>query len=230
MRIDWIIALVVFIMFTGWAFAYYSLFSDGRIVSISESAGLAGEKIIDYMEVRLSSIPANFSLGGAPETATLYAFMNWTGNEKNSTRVVKSMLSNATLPCMISGDKIYWNASLATGDNFFILENVGMDSPMDCEETFVVVEDKQVMLWAADFRDVFSTTRNSVICSQMNNSYSLTKSTIGITFDFNILIGTEADGITCGSPIPRTGTGVFVYPATGALFEGGEINMSVRLW
>ncbi|MCK5547910.1 MAG: hypothetical protein KAI64_02780, partial [Thermoplasmata archaeon] len=168
--------------------------------------------------------------GGAPENATLFAYMNWTGSGKNSTRVVRERLSNNSLPCMISGDKVYWNASLGVGENFFFIEHAGLDVSLACDQSIVGIDDKQAMLWAVEYRDVFSTARNADICGQMNGSYALMKSTIGVTFDFNILIGTEANATTCGSPIPRTGTGVFVYPASGALFEGGEINMSVRLW
>jgi hypothetical protein len=230
MRIDWVVAVVVFLMFVGWAFAYHSLFSAGKIVSRTESASLAGEKIVDHIQVRLSSIPANRSSGADLDNVTLFAYMNWTGNEKNSTRVVPEQLSNASMPCSVSGDKVYWNASLKTGDNFFFIEYGETDSSLNCNQAVPLTEDNEAELWAAEHKDIFSTVKNAGVCGQMNNSYAATKSQIGVNFDFNVLLETGSGITTCGSLIPRGGREIFIYTAKSALFEGGEINISVSLW
>jgi len=230
MRIDWIVAVVIFLMFAGWAFAYHSLFSAGKIVSRSESAFLAGEKIIDYMQTELSSVPASFNSSSDLDNVTLWAYMDWNGNEKNSTRIVKEHLSNESLPCVISGDKVYWNASLSTGNNFFFIEYAELNKSLNCNQNVPQSDENQTTLWAVEYKDIFSTAKNAQVCGQMNNSYALTKNEIGVTFDFNVLVETDSAVLTCGSAVPKTGREIFVYPATGALFEGGGMNISVRLW
>jgi hypothetical protein len=230
MRIDWIVAVVIFLMFTIWAFAYHSMLNAAKIVSMSESAILAGERITDYMKVQISSMPANFSSGSEYDNVTLFTYMNWTGNIQNSTRVVKGKLSYESLPCMISGDKLYWNSSLAIGNNFFYIQYADLNTSLNCNKAIQQYDKNQTTLWAVETRDMFSSVKNSQICSRMNSSYSEMKSEIGITFDFNVLIETEGTSMACGSKIPASFREVFGYPATGALFEGGEINISVRLW
>ena len=170
------------------------------------------------------------SFGGAPGTETIFAYMNWSGSDQNSTRVVLGMLSNSSLPCMISGDKVYWNASLVTGDNFFFIERADLNVTRVCNATITPADDNQVALWAAKRLGIFSKARNSNICGQMNGSYSHMKRTIGVTYDFNVVI--EEDGAlkTCGLKVPRAGRDVFIYPVKGVLYEGGDMDMSVMLW
>ncbi len=230
MRIDWVVALVIFLMFAGWAFAYHSLFSAGQLVSRSGSASLAGEKILDYMQVHVSSIPASISSASPTGEITLWAYTNWSGSGQNSTRVVQQRLSNESMPCSVSGNGVYWNASLAAGDNFFFIENAGMDTPLNCGQGVPQTQDNQTVLWAAEMVDMFSTARNAQVCGQMNSSYANTKSEIGVAFDFNVLLEGAGSVLTCGPNVPRAGREVYVYPASGSLFEGGKINISVRLW
>jgi hypothetical protein len=234
MRVDWIVAIVVFLMFAGWAFAYHSMLSAGKIVSKLETASLAGEKIIDYMSLQASSVPANFSLDSGSDYVTLWAYMNWTGSEKNSTRVVLRQMSNESLPCAITGIgnvfKVYWNASVNAGDNFFFIEYSDLNTTLNCNESVPAVDDNQTTLWAVETRRVFHSARCDEICSQINGSYEKMKNAIGVTFDFNVLVGTAGSAFSCGSDVPKSGREVFIYPATGTLFEGGDINISVRLW
>lgn len=236
MRIDWIVALVIFLMFVGWAFAYYSVFNSGNMMSRSGSASLAGEKVIDHLSVRVSSVPAVFSSGSAGDDFTLVAYVNWSGVEDESARVVTEQMTNASLPCKIVFDegkwlyRIHWNASLVVGDNFFFIEFADLDTSLNCDQSVPLSTDKQTTLWAAEYKDIFSTARNSDICGLMNSSYEQKKSEIGITFDFNVLIDEPGASRTCGKAVPKAGREVFVYPATGELFEGGDVNISVRLW
>jgi hypothetical protein len=230
MRIDWIIAVVIFLMFATWSFSYYSLISTGEITSRAGSALQAGEKTADYMQIGFSSVPANFTSASDIDNVTMWAYMNWTGNETNSTRVIQKQLSNGSLDCMVYGDRLYWNANLTSGNNFFFIEYAGLETSLNCDQTLVQSDENQTTMWAAEKGRIFSSSRNSQVCSQINSSYAKMKSEIGITFDFNILIDSAGSVSTCGPPVPITGRDVFVFPVAGRLWEGGEINMSVRLW
>jgi len=230
MRIDWIVALVIFLLLASWTFSYYSLFNAGKITSRSASAFLAGEKIIDYLQVRLSSVPANFSIGGNMQNVTLWAYMNSTANEKNSTRVVLEQLSNESLPCMIAGERVYWKSNLTSGPNFFFIEYADLNTTLGCNDTLAQSDENQTTLWVVERKRIFSASKNNEICSLMNSIYEGTKSDIGTTFEFSVLLETPSSSLTCGSTIPRTGREVFVLPARGVMMEGGDVNISVRLW
>ncbi len=237
MRIDWIVALVIFLMFTGWAFAYYTIFNSGSIMSRSESAAIAGGRVIDHLTVRASSVPASYSSGTTGDDFTLAAYMDWSGPENMSARVVTEQMSNASLPCVISSPSgpgstwiLHWNASLVQGSNHFFIEYADLDTSLNCDQSVPKSTANAASLWAAEMKDVFSTARNSDFCGSANSSYAQKKSDIGITFDFNVLIEEPGASYTCGRAVPRTGREVFVYPARGMLFEGGDVNMSVMLW
>ncbi|MBN2331003.1 MAG: hypothetical protein JXC85_04245 [Candidatus Aenigmarchaeota archaeon] len=237
MRIDWIVAVVIFLMFVGWAFAYFTVLSSGSVVSRSESAGFAGEKVIDHLAVRVSSVPASFSSGSPGDDITLFAYVNWSGAEENSARVVGEQLSNASLPCVISSPagpgecwKVHWNASLIVGDNHFFIEYADLDTALNCNQSVPKSDDNETGLWAAEYKDVYSAARNSDVCGSMNSSYEQMKAELGMTFDFNVLIEEPGGPYTCGRAVPMAGREVFVYPASGSLFEGGDVNISVRLW
>ncbi len=229
MRIDWIVAVVTFLMFVVWAFSSYSLISTGEALSRSEAALQAAEKIADYMKVSFSSIPANITAPSDANNATVWAYMNWTGDE-NSTRIVRSRLSNQSLPCGISGSRVYWKANLSAGENYFLIESADFDASLNCGQNIPGTDENQTELWASESGLVFSGSRNSQVCSEMNQTYETQKRAIGTAFDFNILIEHAGGSFTCGPPVPLSGRDVFVYPVSGKLWEGGDVNMSVRLW
>lgn len=230
MRIDWIVATVTFLMFVIWAFTNYSFISTGEMVSRSDAALQSTEKISDYMGVGFSSIPVVITASSDMNNVTVWAYMNWAGDEKNSTRIVKSHLSNQSQPCDISGDRLYWKANLTSGDNYFFIENIDWETSLNCGQAIPPTDENQSTLWVTESGSIFSDARNSMICGQMNQSYESTRKSIGVTFDFNILIETAGGSSTCGIPVPISGRDVFVFPVSGALWEGGDVNMSVRLW
>lgn len=229
MRIDWIVSVVIFLMLTTWGIAHYSLIGSSQTVSKAGAALQSAERIVDYMSADLLSIPANITAPANANDATVWAYMNWTGDGANSARVVLSRLSATSLPCNISGDTLYWKANLTTGSNYFFIENMDWDTAPNCVQPITPTSENQSMLWAAESAGIFSADKNGQVCAQINQSYQGQKSNIGVTFEFNVLI---EDGSTseCGIPVPASGRDVFVFPFSGRLWEGGNVNISVRLW
>ena len=230
MRIDWIVAIVIFLIFAVWAFSYFTLLTQGRIASRSEPAFLAGERIADYMGTELTSIPANFTAGADVQNVTLWAYVSWVGSEMNSTRVVGRQFSNASLPCMISGSKVYWKANLTSGKNTFFIEYADINTSLECDQVIPQSGSNQTTLWAAEKRRMFSSVKNSQVCSLINSFPENVKWDAGITYDFNVLAEAGGSALPCGYAIPRSGREVFAYPLSGSLMEGGSVEMTVRLW
>ncbi len=230
MRIDWVIAAVTFIMFVVWAISYYSMINVGETISRSEAALNAADKIARYMETEIRSIPANITVPDDMNNITVWAYMNWTGDGQDSTRIFRAHLSNQSLPCDISGNRVYWKANVSAGENQFLIESVDFQTSLNCDQNIGPTDENQTTLWATESGSIFSASRNSQICSQINQTYESEKRNIGVTFDFSILIESGGSAVTCGIPVPISGTDVFVYPVSGVLWEGGDVNMSVRLW
>jgi hypothetical protein len=230
MRVDWVIAVVTFVVFVGWSFSYYSLYSAGRTVPMYQAALADGEKVVDYMLVSASSTPTVFSSPGDMENVTVWAYMNWTEGEGNSTRVVTGRLSAQSLPCMISGDRLYWNDNVSSGDNYYFIEQAWLDTSLNCDAQLPQTDDNQTALWAAEGLRLFSHTRNLQLCSQLNGSYASLKAGMGAAFDFNVLIESGGARYSCGPKAPRAGMEVFTFPAEGRNWEGGGVNVTVRLW
>ncbi len=230
MRVDWVIAVVTFLMLITWAFSYYSLISAGEMVSRKEPALQAMGKISDYMKVEFSSTPANITVPSGADNITVWAYMNWTGVGMNSARVVKSRFSNSSLPCNITGDRIYWKANLTSGNNYFFVENVESDEGLNCNQEIAPVDNNQSSLWATEVQSIFSSTKISHVCGLINQSYESVRNDIGVTFDFNVLVEMQESSYTCGLPVPVSAREVFVLPVTGEMWEGGSVNLSVRLW
>jgi hypothetical protein len=236
MRIDWIVAVIVFLMFVVWAFAYNSLLSAGQIVSMSESAKRAGSRLADYMAVGVRRMPVNFT-PPSPSEYTLTAYVSLDGLSGNSTRVLNSSMANGSLTCWLTDDlpgpgdvrQVFWNATLAAGSHYFFIEAMDENVTPLCAQTGGMAA-SHADAWAVEGVRMFSSEKNARLCALMNSSYAEAKSGAGIAYDFNVLLETASGTSACGATVPRSGRTVFVYEEKGALFEGGGVNLSVRLW
>ena len=229
MRIDWIIAIFMFLMFSTWAFAYYGVMNSGTISENSDYALRTGEKVVSYLSTDFISNVAYMDALSDANNAVLWTYMNWTGDSESSTKVVLSRYSGSSVPCMISGDRLYWEEDLSAGDNFFIIERLDHDMPVQCSASLAETDDNQTELWPTETLKFFSDSRNLELCQNINSSYSVVKNSLGVNMNFNVLVdnGTE---MTCGLPVPMTDTDVFAFQKSGRLWEGGIVNITVRLW
>ncbi len=228
MRVDWIIGVVVFLMFVVWAFSYYTLLSTQGAVSRSASAMRAADSVIAYMQADSYSMPANITSPAAYSGATVWAYVNrtWDGN---STRVVSSRFSNESLECMISGNILYWTADLSAGANTFYIESADIGSPLTCGASLTPPSGNQTTTWAEEHSPVFSSRGDADFCSMLSSDYGGAKAAAGSAFDFNLLVESDGSSSSCGPPLPATGE-VFSFPYSGRLYEGGYVNVTVRLW
>ncbi|UCD03101.1 MAG: hypothetical protein JSV63_00485 [Candidatus Aenigmatarchaeota archaeon] len=230
MRIDWIISVVIFLMFVTWGFAHYSLLGSSQTVSRSDTALSAAEKISDYMSAELLITPVNITSDADANGVTVWTYMDWTAGQRNSTLVVLDRLSGTSLDCSTTDQKLYWEANLTTGDNYFFIKNIDWEVPINCNQSITIGDDNQTSMWGTESLEIFSSDKNSQICTQINQSYQTVKRTIGVTFDFNVLVEQGGLEYECGTIVPASGRDVFVFPFSGSLWEGGDVNISVRLW
>ncbi len=235
MRIDWVIAIVTFIMFITWGFSYYSGISAGELITRSASALSSADSIIDYMMTDTLRTPANITSSYNVTALSIWAYMNWTDDMINSTKVFPVSNASDNLYCVINGNFLFWTTDLTTGNNeFFIMQS---DIPISelvegetCKSQPLVPHENQTTLGAAEPTRMFSTEMNSLACSEMNESYDDAKSSIGSLFDFNVFVDYGGNStMECGQRIPAI-RDVFAFQYSGRMYGGGFVNVTVRLW
>jgi hypothetical protein len=230
MRIDWAIAAVTFLMFLSWAFSYYTYFQQAVSVPQGQAAMRAGDAVSSYMMMKTLSMPANITLGYSAPGSVVWAYVNWTGNFRNSTRVTLSRGSTDSLDCMISGSHLYWEADLSAGKNTFFIEQADMDAPVNCSASLPQPLGNETTAWATEPGHAFSRERNAAVCALMNSDYAAAKDAIGIGYDFRMEVSDGGAPYYCGLPNVPQGRDVFSFPYSGSLWEGGVVNITVVLW
>ena len=230
MRVDWIVAVFIFLMFTSWAFSYYSLLGTGRMVSLSQSAIADGGKVERFFRTELVTIPANFSSNGTGLNSTLWAWLGPGGSGANTTRVTLSRLSGSSLPCMVSGDRIFWKADASAGGNVFFIGSSEADSAAGCGSAIAEALQNETTLWAGESTPAYSAALAAQSCALINSSGDGGKALTGSAFSFRAVAVMPSGNLTCGPPPPATGRDIFVHRASGMMLDGGMMSLKVTLW
>jgi hypothetical protein len=230
MRIDWAIAAVTFLMFLSWAFSYYAYSQRADMVPQGQAALRAADDVSSYMEMKTISMPVNITFGYPAAGSVVWAYVNWTDDFQNSTRVRLSMESTASLDCMISGNRLYWEADLSAGQNSFFIEQADISIPMNCTASLPQPPGNETTAWAIEPGHAFSRERDAEICALMNSDYAGVKEGIGIGYDFRLEVSDGGAPYYCGLQNVPQGRDVFSFPYSGRLWEGGDVNIMVMLW
>lgn len=225
MNIDWAVAIGVFLIFAVGAFAFYSQLFAGERETVAEAMEIISEKVMDNLTVRVHSIPVNVNVSNeSVSNKVLYFEYRWPFG-KNSTKIV---LAGVNQSCNITGNTIYWRSSLNAFVNYFRMRYSEQDTGPYCTGGFSVVNETQVIPFAAEEGERVSLAR----ISGMNaTNYSVFKAALGIGRDFNITI----QNVTAGESVtllsyglqPPKATDVFAKTILGRLEETGT-NITVR--
>jgi len=227
MRIDWVVAILIFLIFTSWAFSFHTLQMGRANAHKTDTALSEAGKIVDYIRTDYVRIPARFSSGFPSGEITLFAVLDWGSYSRNSTQVLRD---GTPLPCSISGDNLYFSATPDMGDNFFEVRMASDETPLECDDIVPQSEDNPVYLWAGEKSEAFSAARSLDFCTAANSSRNDLKTEIGTSYTFRVLIESQSQRLTCGPAVPASGRDVFVFPFTGLSDVGDEINITVILW
>lgn len=230
MRIDWVIAAVTFLMFLSWAFAYYNFSVFGGAQERAASALRAADEVYYYMTVPTATLPANITMDYPAPGSVVWAYVNWTAESRNSTRVTLSRGPGQGLGCMVSGNNLYWEADLSAGDNVFFIGYADMETPMNCSASLSQPAGNQTTPWAAEPGRAFSRERNAALCAYMNTDPAAAREEMGITYYFRAEVSDGGAAYYCGTQDVPRGSEVFSFPYTGILWEGGYANVTVLLW
>jgi len=223
MDIDWIVAIMVFLIFVGWAFSYYITLFPESGGFLKTAADTDKEKIIGFLSTDVYSVPVKVDSGGG-SNVVLTAKGVWYYGTKNSTRVLGNGVS---LQCRIVGDDLYWLANLSSGWNYFRIEFSEIDSGLECDSSFSLVNVTQTVPWSLERREMISLSR---INNMTNTSYEDFRHDLDIEEDFSVSLEWEGTKEAYGKSLP-VASDVHVRTHEGLMWENSkDINVSIRVW
>lgn len=224
MQIDWIIAITVFLVFTAWAFSYYSTLFPKISEPLESAVFLIQDKLLDWLEIDVYKVPIRFSSTNSTTSSVLYFDFLWPTGTKNSTTILKD---STQLLCEISDNRIYWQDDLDEGVNYFSMEFANVSTTLNCTANLNKSIVNQTTPWAEEKKQLIS---QSKINEMQATSYDDFKDSLGITMDFRIEIETNTSTTSYGKTIPSD-RNVWVVVTSNKIWESGKIaNVSIAVW
>lgn len=220
MEIDWVVAIGVFLIFVAWGFAFYFQITSVRPESPGAALETVSERVLGNISVRVHSVPiianvSNVSVSGK----VLFFEYRWPFG-KNSSKIYKGSIPQI---CNITNNTVYWRSDIVAWNNRFRLAYSEQNASLNCTGGFEVVNESRAVPFSIEESSRISRAR----LSGMNRTnYSVFKSFLGISRDFNITIeNSSATVLSYGLQPPRQ-TDVFAKRILGIMEETGE-NLTI---
>ena len=223
MDFDWIIGVFVFMFFIGWSFSYYFAMFQVQGSSFELAADSGQQKVMDFLAVDVYEAPVKYYSGGAA-SAVLKAKSLWYAGERNSTIV----FGGGSLPCMLDGNDVYWQANVGAGYNYYTIMFADANTTLNCTGTFATTGANLTSPWALEKREMISTAK---ISEMEGMSYSSFRSSISLRHNFMITIEKTSGNVEYGKAIPSGPVNVNSRRTERKVFETGELaNITIAVW
>ncbi len=220
MNVDWAVAIGIFVVFVGWSIVYYTGFFAGE-ADISQGMDSLAERVVESLEVAEYSMPVRHDSPGTGQ-GILYAELLLPGVEEGQLKVLDG---GEELECMLSGDRLYWEADLEAGENGFDI--VYSDLDIDgCDGSFGTSGANQTYPLSAVRSMKISGAR---LLEMQSTPYQDFRESLGIGNDIRL----EWSGAVQGSYGPEApgNRDVFVRETSRPLLElAGTVDMRILAW
>ncbi len=215
MRIDWIVAIGVFLVFIGAGFQYYSNLFQSRAQPMELVVGDISDRVTDFLKTDVYEVPIKVNSPVA-KSDVLYFDYTWPSEgAKNSTKILQD---SASKDCIISGSTLYFQTDLNVGENFFTMRYSDKNVSMNCSGTFGTGNSNQTIPWAGVKRNMISQSN----IDEMNaTDYTTFKNNQGINRDFRVNVNVSGSVNYYGLN-PPSATNVYVRETRWALEETDE--------
>ncbi len=217
MNIDWIVAIVTFLTLVIFSFNYYTAFFVYQ-ADLDDVAAIINERVIGSMTVDGYAVPVYFN-ATSPGSRLLYADFPGSDSEKNSARVTSS---GTDLPCMFSGNVIYWEADVTESSNMFKIFYSDMDVPINCDDTLTTGGEEKATPWAKERTTVLSYVRLGEISAMGYDKY---RNSISVSRDLRV----ETDGFVLG-PEPPGSINVYAFKNNVTTENMQPATIRVLIW
>jgi hypothetical protein len=221
MNIDWIIAIGLFIIFVAWSFAFYLGFFSLTPDMMGGVEGISN-KVVGFLDIDVYDNPVVYD-SVSNISAVMYADFSWPNYAKNSTKVFSD---NQSLPCRMSGSRIYWQADLDAGKNRFDIRYHTENVTLECDSSFSIVNATQTIPWVSRNSKAVS---NSKINQMLATDFKTFSARLGISQDFRVEV--DKNGITTPyGKLPPLGYDVYVKETQGLTEDREQVKIRVMTW
>lgn len=220
MNVDWAVAIGIFTMFVVWSVFYYIGFFS-PVTDFSQGLDPQSRSIMDFLETDVSSLPVTHD-SPSPGQAVLYADLPVAPEHQDGLMVIES---SSSLPCMLQGDRLYWEADLSAGTNQFTISYSDAGTS-GCADTLPTTGANQTFPLAAVISQRIS---HSTLSALSGVPYDNFRSSLGIRNHVR-LEWTGAEQGSFGPDIPIN-TDVSVRESSRPYLEGpGDVDVRMLFW
>ncbi|MEM7828570.1 MAG: hypothetical protein QW561_04445 [Candidatus Aenigmatarchaeota archaeon] len=206
MHLDWMVGLAIFLLIFSWSFGYFiSMLPSERIDFHSQISQL----YLENLSVNCWSIPVRFYSQNT-SNETLYAVLPF------SAESVAVFHDGQSLPCHVEGGKVYWNAQLVNGWNYFTIY-LSQGSWHACKD--------EINITKANLSESFSAIKEKRVSFAKIQQLVKTEQKEGIRIEFEINNSVFAWGIE-----PAEFTEIKVTEKQLLLDEGGVVKIRIKTW
>jgi hypothetical protein len=218
MDVDWAVAISAFLIFVGVGFAFYWGLFETNQNPVQDSLNPINQKILNSLQVDYWKAPVSYN-SSAQGIAVLYFDYQWSEGTKNSARVLDSGLP---LSCMLEGDRLYFEADVQEGMNYFDL-TFSNSSSVPCSYPLETGNSSQATPLAQEKSRAVSQSR---ISQMLGTEYTQFRQSLGIARNFRVGIGSDMYG-----PQPPEKTNVYVKETHSIILETGQpVTIRVLVW
>ncbi len=141
MNIDWVVAIVVFLVLFSWSMSYYTTVLRPTFLFIPDIS----EQLLAMIKTTMWTVPVKFTAPNATTDSILYASLAGP-IEAINTRVWDG---SEYLLCNVTDNKVYWQADLTEGDNYFWIIYINQSQEPNCSEPLNLTTANLTIPWPA---------------------------------------------------------------------------------
>lgn len=224
-HIEWIITIGVFLSFVVWSLSFYFSFFPDEPTLTPHFADLINEDIKEFLFVETYAVPIKFNSSVQEPDQEINFTYTWPVSS-NTIRIYNS--TGSTMPCIISGDVIYFQTNTVnTTYNFFRMTYSNLSMSARCTGSFGLENATEVVPFSAEMIKLISQNK---INEMTNQSYDAFKQNLSISHNFRIEINESGTETNFGPTLPQS-SNIYVRETFTKMEESGQdVDMRVLVW
>jgi hypothetical protein len=224
MRLDWIVAITLFLFFVSWSFIYYTEFFTEKSEPLTNVATMVSDKIVGFLQTDVYRVPVRFNSSNTTINSVLYLDFIWPDGTKNSTRMFSG---DDQLLCNISDNTMYWLSNLTQGENYFLMKFAESNTTMNCNASISTQHISKTVPWVQEKKTLISQLK---IDEMLNTDYNSFRDSLDINQNFRVELEINESTTTYGLNPPLL-SDIRVEETNSMIWENNQkIKIRVLVW
>jgi hypothetical protein len=220
MNIDWMVAIVTFLILTVFSFNYYTGFFTAQ-ADLGMAAEAVNDRVINSMLTQSYSLPVYYYSPGQQSGKVLYTDFVWPQGTRESTRI---LLNGVEQPCLISGDRVYWQSNLINGANIFTMTFANVTATLHCQDNVTIQDEDEATPWSMETKESIAQNKLNIMSLLGYEEY---RKVISVSRDMRIEV---SNGFSLG-PQPPQNIDVYAFQMNSTIAETAQdVQIRVLVW